>query len=345
MRDFPVIDISEFTTHTTRTGSADARREVARRVDEVCRETGFLAVSGHGVPPEIIARVWAAGSAFFDLPTEKKLSVKMLYDGYPYGYSPLQAEALAKSQGYETPPDLKESFNIGPLEQKIHVENDPDEDFRYAVNIWPSEPTGFQDAATAYYRALSGLAARIMRVFALALELPEDYFESAIDDPISAMRMLNYPHTNVTPEPGQLRAGAHSDYGSLTILLADAAPGGLEIRSPDGQWLAVPNLPGAFIVNIGDLMARWTNDRWISTLHRVVNPSPDHSGSTRRQSFAFFHQPDWDAEISCIPTCLSPGEKPKYPGVRSGEYLMNKFRRTTVKVDTAAAGSEATSKR
>jgi len=287
MRDFPVIDISEFTTHTTRTGSADARREVARRVDEVCRETGFLAVSGHGVPPEIIARVWAAGSAFFDLPTEKKLSVKMLYDGYPYGYSPLQAEALAKSQGYETPPDLKESFNIGPLEQKIHVENDPDEDFRYAVNIWPSEPTGFQDAATAYYRALSGLAARIMRVFALALELPEDYFESAIDDPISAMRMLNYPHTNVTPEPGQLRAGAHSDYGSLTILLADAAPGGLEIRSPDGQWVAVPNLPGAFIVNIGDLMARWTNDRWISTLHRVVNPSPDHSGSTRRQSFAF----------------------------------------------------------
>ena len=340
MRDFPVIDISEFTTQPTRAVSIDAKREVARRVDEVCREMGFLAVSGHGVPAETIENAWAAARAFFDLPEEKKLSVRMLYDGYPYGYSPLQAEALAKSQGNETPPDLKESFNIGPLEQRVRVENDPDADFRYAANIWPTDPAGFQNAATAYYRELSELAASIMRVFALALELPEDYFEDAIDDPISAMRMLNYPHTGVTPKLGQLRAGEHSDYGSLTILLADAAPGGLEIRSTEGQWVAVPNLPGAFIVNIGDLMARWTNDRWISTLHRVVNPSPDQSGSTRRQSFAFFHQPNWDAEITCIPTCLAEGEKPKYPPVRSGKYLMNKFRGTTVKVDTPAAGSE-----
>ncbi len=344
MRDFPVVDISEFTNQAASTVSLDAKRAIARRVDEVCRETGFLAVSGHGVPAETIAKAWAAARAFFDLPVEKKLSVKMLYDGYPYGYSPLQAEALAKSQGNETPPDLKESFNIGPLEQNDNVENDPDADFRYAVNIWPSEPAGFQHAATAYYRALSVLAARVMRVFAVALDLPENYFEGAIDDPISAMRMLNYPHTSVTPKPGQLRAGAHSDYGSLTILLADAAPGGLEIRSPEGQWVAVPNLPGAFIVNIGDLMARWTNDRWISTLHRVVNPSPDQSGSTRRQSFAFFHQPNWDAEITCIPTCLAEGEKPKYPPVRSGKYLMNKFRGTTVKVGAASAGSEAISK-
>jgi len=183
-----------------------------------------------------------------------------------------------------------------------------------------------------------------MRVFALALDLPEHYFDSAIDDPISAMRMLNYPHTNVPPEPGQLRAGAHSDYGSLTILLADAAPGGLEIRSPEGKWVAVPNLPGAFIVNIGDLMALWTNDRWVSTLHRVVNPSADSSGSTRRQSFAFFHQPNWSAEISCIPTCLAAGERPKYAPARSGEYLMNKFRGTTVQSGTPAARSAAQSK-
>ncbi|MFZ0038747.1 MAG: 2-oxoglutarate and iron-dependent oxygenase domain-containing protein [Candidatus Acidiferrales bacterium] len=344
MREFPVIDISEFTASNSGTSLSEAKRAVARRVDEVCRETGFLAVSGHGVPDETIAKAWEAARAFFDLSTEKKLSVKMLYDGYPYGYSPLQAEALAKSRGDETPPDLKESFNIGPLEQKTRVENDPDADFRYAGNIWPAEPIGFQDAATAYYRALSELAARIMRVFALALELPENYFENAIDDPISAMRMLNYPHTSVTPEPGQLRAGVHSDYGSLTILLADAAPGGLQIRSPEGEWMAVPNLPGAFIVNIGDLMARWTNDRWISTLHRVVNPSPDQGGSTRRQSFAFFHQPNWDAAISCIPTCLAAGERPKYPAVRSGEYLMNKFRRTTVKVGAATAGTPANSK-
>jgi len=339
MRDFPVVNISAFTQPSAGNDSADAKRAIARIVDEVCRQTGFLAISGHGVPSATIHAAWDAARAFFDLPVEKKLAVKMPYDGYPYGYSPLQAEALAKSKGMDTPPDLKESFNIGPLAQKTPVEDDPNADFRYATNIWPAEPAGLQAAATAYYRALSGLAAKIMRIFALALELPENYFDAKIDDPISALRMLNYPHSGRAPETGQLRAGAHSDYGSLTILLADAAPGGLEIRSPGGEWVPVPALAGAFIVNIGDLMALWTNDRWVSTLHRVVNPPTDHSGSTRRQSFAFFHQPNWDAEISCIPTCLAPGEAPKYAPVRSGEYLMSKFRRTTVKVDASSAGS------
>ena len=341
MREFPVVDISEFTQPAGGSASADKKHAIARLVDEVCRETGFLAVSGHAVPAATIDRAWNAARDFFDLPVDQKLQVKMLYDGYPYGYSPLQAEALAKSKGEGTPPDLKESFNIGPLEQKAYVENDPNADFRYATNIWPTEPAGFEQAATEYYRALGGLAANIMRIFALALELPENYFDEKVDDPISALRMLNYPHSNAKPQPGQLRAGAHSDYGSLTILRADAAPGGLEIRSPEGGWVSVPALPGAFIVNIGDLMALWTNDRWVSTLHRVVNPPADASGSTRRQSFAFFHQPNWDAEISCIPTCLAKGERAKYAPVRSGEYLMNKFRRTTVKSHTATAGSPA----
>ena len=338
MREFPVVDISEFTEARGGGRSTEPKLAIARAVDEVCRETGFLAISGHGVPPETIERAWTAARAFFDLPAEKKLAVKMPYDGYPYGYSPLQAEALAKSKGNDTPPDLKESFNIGPLEQATPEENDANADFRYAQNIWPAEPAGFREAATAYYHALSGLASKIMRIFALALDLPENYFDKMINDPISALRMLNYPHSGTAPQPNQLRAGAHSDYGSLTILRADAAPGGLEIRSPEGHWVAVPALPGAFIVNIGDLMALWTNDRWVSTLHRVVNPPADHSGSTRRQSFAFFHQPNWDAEISCIPTCLAAGEKPKYAPVRSGEYLMNKFQRTTVKADRSAAG-------
>jgi isopenicillin N synthase-like dioxygenase len=175
-----------------------------------------------------------------------------------------------------------------------------------------------------------------MRVFAIALNLPEAYFEGVIDDPISAMRALNYPHQATPPKPGQLRAGAHSDYGSLTILLAERAAGGLEIFTPGGEWSAVPIIPKAFIINIGDLMARWTNDHWVSTLHRVVNPPPDPSGSTRRQSFAFFHQPNWDAEISCIPTCLAAGESAKYPPVKSGEYLMGKFHSTVKSVGTGA---------
>lgn len=342
MREFPIVDLSSIARVSA--GSLPAARVLpgekkvlAQRINEVCRQTGFLAVVGHGVPEEIISGAWNAARAFFDLPLERKLEAKMPYTGYPYGYSPLQAEALAKSLGEETPPDLKESFSIGPLQHAAHTGNEPNAAFRFAENVWPKEPEHFREAWSAYYRALSELAARIMGVFALALELPEGFFEGVIDDPISAMRALNYPHQSVAPKPGQLRAGAHSDYGSLTILLAEAAPGGLEIFTPEGKWQSVPVVPGAFVVNIGDLMARWTNDRWVSTLHRVVNPPPDQRGSTRRQSIAFFHQPNWEAEISCIPTCVSRGEKAKYPPVGSGAHLMEKFH-STVKLGAAAKG-------
>ncbi|HYL47553.1 MAG TPA: 2-oxoglutarate and iron-dependent oxygenase domain-containing protein [Candidatus Limnocylindrales bacterium] len=323
MREFPVVDLSKFEDV-----SPEARKSLAHDVDQICRQTGFLAVVEHGVPEEVIERAWKATRRFFDLPLEKKLEVKMPYAGYPYGYAPLQAEALAKSLGDETPPDLKETFSIGPLQQKTPEADDPDADFRYAANLWPKEPADFREAWTEYYRELGELARRIMWIFALALDLPEGYFDFVIDDPISAMRGLNYPHPAAPPKTGQLRAGAHSDYGSLTILLSEPAPGGLEIFTPEKKWVAVPSVPGAFVVNIGDLMARWTNDRWVSTLHRVVNPPADASGSTRRQSIAFFHQPNWDAEITCIPTCLAPGEKPKYAPVKSGKHLMAKFHRT-----------------
>jgi isopenicillin N synthase-like dioxygenase len=330
MRDFPVIDLSAF-----QTASSAARQDLGRQVDEICRRTGFLGIVGHGVPEQVIAEAWNASRKFFDLPIEKKLEVKMPYVGYPYGYSPLQAEALAKSLGDETLPDMKESFSIGPLEQHRHLGQEPDADFRFASNLWPKDPPGFQEAWSNYYRAMGALAARIMRMFAAALSLREDFFDGAIDDPISAMRALNYPNQSSPPKQGQLRAGAHSDYGSLTILISEAAPGGLEIYTPNGEWQAVPIVPGAFIVNIGDLMARWTNDHWVSTLHRVVNPPPGANGSTRRQSIAFFHQPNWEAEIACLHTCLAPGESARYPPVRSGQHLMEKFRRT-VNVEKAA---------
>lgn len=337
MRDFPVVEISSF-----QAGDLNEKKSLARQVDEVCRRTGFLAVVGHGVPSEVVEGAWDDARRFFDLPMEKKLESKMPYVGYPYGYSPLQAEALAKSLGDETPPDLKESFSIGPLDQPTPEADDPNADFRFASNIWPKEPAGFRKSWSSYYRAMSDLASTIMRIFAVSLELPETFFNRLIDDPVSAMRALNYPHQSVPPRPGQLRAGAHSDYGSLTILMSEPAPGGLEIYSPNHEWVAVPIVPGAFVVNLGDLMARWTNDRWVSTLHRVVNPPADQTGSTRRQSIAFFHQPNWEAEISCIPTCLAPGEKAKYAPVRSGEHLMEKFQRS-LKVDAAAASSKTAS--
>lgn len=321
--DFPVFNLATFESST-----GDERQRLGAEIDEICRTTGFLAVAGHSVPQEVIDGVWTAARAFFDLPPEQKLKSKTPYPGYPYGYIGPELEALAASRGEETPPDLKESFNGGPASVPKGLTDQDALSFCYAATIWPDTPDNFKAAWQAYYQAMEDLASRIMRAFAVALNLPDDYFESYIGHPISALRALNYPEQAVPPKPGQLRAGAHSDYGSLTILLPQPGSSGLQILNPAGDWIEVPPVPGAFVINIGDLMAQWTNDRWVSTLHRVVNPELAAGQSSRRQSLAFFHQPDWFAEISCIEACLTPGETPKYEPVLSGPYLMNKFRST-----------------
>ena len=323
--DFPIFDLGAFEAADTH-----QRRALGKQVDTICRETGFLAVGNHGVPADTIQNVWSKAHDFFDLPAERKQLARAPYEGYPYGYLGPELEALAKSKGEDTPPDLKESFNGGPLAAPEGM-TDPDAlGFCYAETIWPPEPHGFVEAWQSYYRSMEDLASRIMRAFAVALDLPETYFAPFINQPISALRALNYPRQTKPPQVGQLRAGAHTDYGSLTILLPQEGSKGLEIQTAQGQWIPVPPVPGAFMINIGDLMARWTNDRWVSTLHRVVNPAPEDGAQDRRQSFAFFHQPNWHAEITCLDSCLPVGEEPKYKPVLSGPYLMSKFRSTTV---------------
>ncbi len=307
--------------------SAEEKKGLGREVDSICRETGFLAIAGHGVPEAVIEGAWRQAEAFFALPVERKRAAAPPYAGYPYGWLGMETESLARSREVEAPWDLKESFNSGPAHPPVGLTDPEALAFCYAANLWPNEPPGFREAWQAYYSAMEDLAARIMRVFAVALSLPEDFFAPFITAPISALRALNYPALAAPLRPGQIRAGAHTDYGSLTILKPQAESRGLEIVTPDGAWRSVPPHPGAFVVNIGDLMARWTNDRWTSTLHRVV--IPEDGGGERRQSFAFFHQPNWEAEIAALPACLAAGASPKYEPVRSGPYLMGKFKATT----------------
>jgi len=324
MAAFPIVDLARFEG-----ASPDEKLALAAEVDQICRATGFLALAGHGVPEAVIDAAWSKAQAFFDLPAEHKQRARAPYPGYPYGYLGPQLEALAKSRNVDAPPDLKESFNGGPERAPEGVADPEALGFCYAATIWPDAPEGFVAAWRSYYAAMEDLAARIMRLFAAALRLPEDYFAPFIDAPVSALRALNYPRQDAAPKPGQIRAGSHTDYGSLTILLPQAGSRGLEILAPDGAWTPVPPVSGAFLINIGDLMARWTNDRWVSTLHRVVNPSRENGANARRQSMAFFHQPNWDAEIRVLEACLAPGETPKYGPVRSGPYLMGKFKSTT----------------
>ena len=165
-----------------------------------------------------------------------------------------------------------------------------------------------------------------MGLTAQALELPKDYFVPFYDRMTTHLRLSNYPDQPTSPAPGQIRSGAHSDYLCMTILRQDDAPGGLQVQAPDGAWIDVRPEPGALVVNVGDLMARWTNGRWRSNVHRVVNPPRDATGSARRISIVFFTGPNHDAMVSCLPTCASPSRPARYPPIRAWDHYMAKVR-------------------
>ncbi|WP_433556780.1 isopenicillin N synthase family dioxygenase [Pseudonocardia xinjiangensis] len=318
----PVIDIAPF-----RNGSPADRAAVAAAVDAACRDIGFLVVSGHGVPERRLAQIGDVTRRFFDLPIEEKLRVRRPAPDVSRGYVGIEGESVGRSRDAAvTTGDLNESFMIGPVDL-------PDPDYagsaaagtHFAPNLWPEEPAELRRIYCTYYRAMGDLAALLMEIFAVALELPDDFFADKIDKHISRLRVRNYPEPAGAPLPGQLRVGAHSDYGSLTILATEDRPGGLQVRNSDGDWVDAPIVPGAFIINIGDLLARWTNDRWVSTLHRVVNPDESDLAGSRRQSVIFFHNPNYDAEIRCIPTCVDPGTGPSYEPITSGAHLRRLF--------------------
>lgn len=296
-------------------------------VDQVCTEVGFFQVVNHGVPAEVETAAWSALAAFFDLPLDEKLALRPEHPGDPYGYIPVSAEALSKSLGDEAPGDLKESLNIGPIDRPTHPLADGEE-VVYLENRWPTTLPELPVVCREYFAAMTALSERIMRLFALALELPAEFFDPLITHSPSALRAVNYPATTAPLAPGQLRAGAHTDYGLLTILRQDAV-GGLEVADADGEWVPVPSIADAYVINIGDLMARWTNDRWRSTLHRVVTPADGTDAAARRQSVPFFYNANYDAEVACLPSCLAVGETPKYETVMAGPHLMGKFRRAT----------------
>lgn len=305
--------------------------EIGRELDTICREVGFFQVVGHGVDPQVADEAWAAAVAFFDLPLESKLRCRPTDPGYPYGYIPLAAEALSASTGAVSLPDLKEVYNAGPTGIVPAAAFDsPDEGWAWSANLWPTDLPELERAWSALHLSLLALSGRIMELFARGLLLPPDFFESSIDRSASALRALRYPARTTPAEEGQFRAGAHTDYGTLTLLRQDTV-GGLQVSTTDDTWADVTPLDGAYVVNIGDLMARWTNDRWRSTLHRVVDPPAPDGRYPLRHSMPFFHNANWDARIEALPTCVPAGTTAHHEPVLAGPHLMSKFRRTAVR--------------
>ena len=194
----------------------------------------------------------------------------------------------------------------------------------YAPNIWPQQPHDFKPTMVAYYDAMMGLASRVLRAMALALGVEENYFADKFDRQASVCRMIRYPAVKEPPLPGQLRAGTHTDYGIMTFVRGDDTPGGLQVKHRNGSWIDVHIPPNEFVCNIGDLMMRWSNDRWVSTLHRVAMPPPGAAPSDRI-SLVFFTNPNPDAVIRCIDSCVKAGEMAKYPPVTTAEHYLGKL--------------------
>lgn len=326
MTDVPVIDIAPF-LH----GSPGEQAAVADQIDDACRNIGFFQIVGHDVPPALVDGIYATAREFFARPETEKSHVAQPSPDQVRGWSGVGKEGLSYSLDEEAPGDLKEKMDIGPpdVDRTDPYFGAEQAGPHFAPNVWPVGIADFRETWEAYFRTMSGLAADLMQMFAVGLGLPIDWFEPTIDRHISMLRALHYPNQPNEPLPGQLRAGAHSDYGSLTIVRQEDRPGGLQVFSKRGAWVDVPVVENGFVVNIGDLMAEWTNDRWVSTLHRVVNPPRELADDADRVSVVFFHQPNYDAVISCLPTVLAPGESPRYQAVTSGQHLYDKFTKQT----------------
>jgi isopenicillin N synthase-like dioxygenase len=297
----PVVDLAA--------DKADAHAEQAAAIDAALREHGFFAVLNHGIDAAVVAAAFEAGRRFFALAEADKR--RWHIDGWPLkrGFDPVGWQALDPSQ----PPDIKESFYLG-------VE-------AIGPNQWPDEALvpGFCAAMQAYSAACDALARRLMALYERALGLPAGHFDGFMRHPTCTTRLLHYPPQPAVVAPGQIGCGAHTDWGALTLLAQDDA-GGLQVQGTDGTWTDVTPIPGAFVVNIGDLMARWTHDRWRSTMHRVVN----RVAGRERYSIAYFFDLDAEAVILPLPGCVPAGETPRYGPITAGEHLVEMYRRTTV---------------
>ncbi|MAT05487.1 MAG: oxidoreductase [Acidimicrobiaceae bacterium] len=319
----PVIDLAP-----TRTGDPDARAAVAADIDRACRESGFLVVTGHDVDPELVQRLHDVTLELFRQPDDWKQRWDCAPDTLGLRGFYRVPSYVSAGEDVATAPDVCELFTMSRLGEPGVADGAGlgDAADRYGIpNIWPDRPAELRAVWLEYYGVMEALAADLMRLFALGLGLDEGTFDEAIDQHITNLTANYYPAVDHEPLPDQYRKGPHSDWGTLTILYQDGT-GGLEVVDRrTGGWIDVPVIPGTFVVNIGDLMARWTNDHWNSTKHRVRVPSAELR-STPRVSIPFFHHPNYDALVECLPSCTSADDPPKYPPVTAGAYLDDRVR-------------------
>ena len=316
----PIIDLTPFATGTELPNPE--AQAIARSIDQALRETGFLMVKGHGVTDDVKQRYFDKMHEFFALPLEEKEAISIGKSDCHRGYVGFAAETLEgavageESMGEVLAGDMKETLDTGNEHGPDHPEVIAGTPL-HGPNQFPDLP-GFREAWEAYREATVETALRMQRAFAMALDLPPTTFEDAPGETMYHLRMIHYPPMDrLTPEPGQLGCGAHTDYGTLTIL-GDDGNGGLQVRMRSGEWIDVVVPEGHLVVNVGDLMAIWTNDRWVSNPHRVINPP-----SSNRYSSPLFVTPPFHLEIETLPSCRE--EPLRHETMVAGPYLLSRF--------------------
>ncbi|MFI8740243.1 isopenicillin N synthase family dioxygenase [Stutzerimonas zhaodongensis] len=309
----PLIDLTGLLS-----SDSQQRNAVAGQIGQACREWGFFYIYNHGIDARLQAAVFEQTRQLFDLPDEAKRALDKATSPANRGYEALRGQCLEPG----APADLKEGFYLG----RDLPADDPRVQagrFNHGPNQWPASLPGFRPAMERYHAAMTDLTERLMAGLALSLELPETYFAGFCHQAMATLRLLHYPPQPAMAAPGEKGCGAHTDFGGLTLLLQDENPG-LQVWNHHAQdWVDAPPLPGTYVVNLGDMIARWTNDRYRSTLHRVVNLS-----GHERYSVPFFFGGNPDHLVSCIPTCLEPGEAPRYPSVTVEAHYREMYRRT-----------------
>ena len=302
----PVLDIAPYLA-----GEPGAAAPLARAIARTCEDTGFLVVQGHGVPQTLPDRVFAVAAEFFARPEAEKLPYKIgeLNIGYlPFGGQTVRHSPVNKN----TRPNFSESFYI----TRDRAPDHPDiigKKRLIGLNRWPADMPDFRAATTAYYAAMEAMTTRLVPVFAKALGLPDDYFAEAFAAPNCTIRLIHYPPQ---PDPGDNEFGfaPHTDNNFITFLAQSALPG-LEVRTEEGDWIRPPAIPGTFVVNTGAMLARYSNDRFRATPHRVINRN-DQS----RYAIPFFLGPNHDSLVAPVPTCTGPDNPPRYEATTYGDF-------------------------
>lgn len=305
MREFPIIDLGDYVANRP-----DAAQQTAMQLRQALEQVGFYAVINHGVPRAAIEGIFTQARRFHALPRERKMALAFSPDFT--GYIPPAAHVLRTSKVNDnTTGDLNEAFF---MEREQAPEGAPAERaaaFRTA-NQWPQEWPDFRAALMAYYRMLEQFGRSLLPLYARALDLPAHYFEAAFAWPQASLRLSHYPP--LPRQDNQFGIAPHTDAGFLTIL-PQSDVDGLHIRPPACDWIKAPRIPGALCINSGDMLKRWTNDRFLSTRHMAVNES-----NQARYAAVFFFSPDLDYEMACLPTCCSHDKPPKYPPITYRQY-------------------------